>query len=98
VTAPAAPVTVDDAISRLGALAAALAARGWTGQLLTAPGHLTSLHVRRPGAGPTAPGESICAQRRRSGTWTYWSSAAQAIGTDPAAAAAAVIRMLGAAP
>ena len=83
-----------DAIARLDALAAELAAHGWTTRLDAMSGRIPSLLARNPTPGATALSEHIYALPRTDGTWTYWWPWKQPIAEAPAVAAAIIVRVL----
>jgi hypothetical protein len=80
---------VPGAISRLDALAAELADRGWAAQLEMPPRRLPRLHVHNSAA--PAFSEYVYAQPRRDGTWTYWWPWAQPIAAATTEAATIII-------
>ncbi len=82
------------AAARLDALAAELAARGWTSRLDTPPGRTPSLYARNPEPGAAMLSEHVYAQPREDGTWWYWWPWAEPIAPTPAAAATVIVRVL----
>jgi hypothetical protein len=92
--APDAAVSPSDIVARLNALAAELAAQGWTARVHEPEGRNPSLHARNPEPGAVALSEHIYAKPVADGSWMYWWPWAQPIADDPAAAAAIIIRVL----
>jgi hypothetical protein len=95
--ASALTASTSEVITRLDALAAELAALGWTGHLQTAPGRRPNLHVRNPVPGAAALSEHIYTDRSADGNWTFWWPWADPIASEPAEAAAIIVRVLRAA-
>jgi hypothetical protein len=95
-TTPAqAPPAADTAIAMLEVLGAELLAAGLSTRLVIQPGAVPVLLVTNPEASQLR--ERIAAAPLE-GTWQYWWSWAEPIDTTPAAAAAAIRRVLAAAP
>jgi hypothetical protein len=93
VTEPGRAATAD-AIARLDALAAELAAHGWTTRLHAQRGRAPSLHARNPEPGAAALSEHIYAQPRPDGTWMYWWPWAEPIAETAPDTAAIITRVL----
>ena len=83
-----------DAIARLDALATELNSHGWTASIQNPPGRTPRLYARNPEPGAAALSESIYAQPRADGTWSYWWPWAEPIAETAAAAAAIIVRVL----
>jgi len=83
-----------DAINLLDALAAELAARGWTSSVRTARGQVPSLHACNPEPGAAALSELIYVHPRTDGSWAYWWPWAEPIAETPEKAAAVIVRVL----
>jgi hypothetical protein len=81
-------------ISRLEALATELTNHGWTASISTPRGRHPRLYARNPQPGAAAMSESIYAQPRPDGTWSYWWPWADPIAETAAAAAAIIVRVL----
>jgi hypothetical protein len=81
-------------IARLDALATELTAHGWTASVQAAPGHTPRLYARNPEPGAAALSESIYAQPRADGTWSYWWPWAEPIAETADTAAAIIVRVL----
>jgi hypothetical protein len=83
-----------EAIVRLDALAAELAARGWTARVCAPPSRAPSLYARNPEPGAAALSEHIYARPRTDGTWAYWWPWAEPIAEAAAEAAAVIVHVL----
>jgi len=88
---------VEDAITRLEELGAAIEAQGWRARLLTGPGQIPRLRVQNPAPGAGALSEDIyCAPK--GGGWHYWWSwaepIAQAVPGEVPQAVGAILRVL----
>ena len=83
-----------DAIARLDALATELNSHGWTASVQALPGRMPRLYARNPEPGAAALSESIYAQPRVDGTWSYWWPWAEPIADTAAAAATIIVRVL----
>jgi hypothetical protein len=83
-----------DAIARLDALATELDSHGWTSSVQAPTGRTPRLHARNPEPGAAALSESIYAQPRADGTWSYWWPWAEPIAETAKAAAAIIVRVL----
>jgi hypothetical protein len=83
-----------DLIGRLDALAAELAARGWTATVCTPRGRVPSVHARNPEPGAAALSEHIYSQPGADGRWAYWWPWAEPIAEAPDQAASVIVRVL----
>ena len=83
-----------EVIDRLDALATELTSHGWTATLQAPPGRTPRLYARNPEPGAAALSESIYAQPRADGTWSYWWPWAEPIADSADAAAAIIVRVL----
>jgi hypothetical protein len=83
-----------DTISRLNVLAGELSAYGWAAHVRALPGQLPSLRACNPEPGAAALSEDIYARPGTDGDWQYWWPWAERIASDPAAAAAVIVRVL----
>jgi hypothetical protein len=91
---PGQAATTADMIARLSALAAELAAQGWTARLSTPRGRAPSLHALNPEPGAAALSEYIYAQPGPTGTWMYWRPRVEPIAGTAPEAAATITRVL----
>jgi hypothetical protein len=84
----------DDTIGHLDALATELLAQGWPAHVRKLPGRPPSLRARNPVPGAGALSEDIYAKPGDDGGWGYWWPWAEPIASDPASAAAVIVRVL----
>jgi hypothetical protein len=83
-----------DIIARLDMLAAELNTHGWAASVQAPHGGMPRLYARNPEPRAAALSESIYAQPRTDGTWSYWWPWAEPIADTAAAAAAVIVRVL----
>ena len=88
------PARYSECITRLEALAAEIAARGWTTRVDATRGRPPSLLAQNPEPGAAALSEHIYAHPGSDGTWMYWWPWADPIAATAADAAAIVVRVL----
>jgi hypothetical protein len=89
-----APGRLPDTADGLAALAAELSAQGWTTRVRTLRGRVPSLRASNPEPGASALSEDIYAKPGADGGWEYWWPWAERIASDPASAAAVIVRVL----
>jgi hypothetical protein len=78
----------------LDGLAAELRALGWAAQVRTLPGRQPAVRAGNPEPGASALSEDIYARPGPGGGWEYCWPWAQPIASDPATAAAVIVRVL----
>jgi hypothetical protein len=78
----------------LDALVAELSTLGWTAKIRTLPGHRPGVRASNPEPGATALSEDIYVRPGQGGGWEFCWPWAQPIASDPAAAAAVIVRVL----